>query len=161
MKFIEDLLNPWIVLGSLIVGLLLIGAALWYLSYSAPDAPIVGPPTAELTIIPAPTRTPAIVATPPVSPTPTLALPPAPLPGVMVPGALVQISGTGGDGLNLRDTPGLNSGIQYLGFESEVFTIVEGPVEADGLVWWYIVGFSDESRSGWAASNFLELVQEP
>ncbi|NJN43410.1 MAG: hypothetical protein HC806_00800 [Anaerolineae bacterium] len=76
-------------------------------------------------------------------------------------GASVEISGTGGEGLNLRDVPGLNSNIQYLGFESEVFLVQDGPQEVDGLTWWYLVGFFDESRSGWAASNFLQVIQNP
>jgi hypothetical protein len=96
-----------------------------------------------------------------ITSTPTLEIPPSALPGTFTNGALVQIKGTGVDGLNLRDEPGLDSGIQYLGFEAEVFTIQDGPVEADGFIWWYIVGFSDETRSGWAAENFLAIVQSP
>ena len=76
-------------------------------------------------------------------------------------GAFVQISGTGGSGLNLRAEPDLDSDIRYLGLESEVFKVQDGPVETDEFTWWYIAGFSDNTRSGWAVSNFLEVIQNP
>ncbi len=161
MSLLRTILTPFNVLGALLVGLLLIGAAYWYLSSTVPEPAAHGAPTAELSIILAPTVTPVIPTALPVTSTPTLEIPPSPLPGTFTNGALVQIKGTGVDGLNLRDEPGLDSGIQYLGFEAEVFTIQDGPVEADGFIWWYIVGFSDETRFGWAAENFLAIVQSP
>jgi hypothetical protein len=42
-----------------------------------------------------------------------------------------------------------------------VFLVSDGPQEVDGLTWWYLVGFFDESRNGWAASNFLQVIQNP
>lgn len=161
MNVLRQFFNPWILLGSVLIGVLLIGAAFGVLVYTQPQPTPFSAPTAAVAVIPAPTLTPRVPTPAPVTPTATQDLPPAPPSGVLVPGALVQIAGTGGEGLNLRATPGLSSNIQYLGFEAEVFTIQSGPEEADGLVWWYIVGFSDESRAGWAASNFLAVVQAP
>ncbi|HUF37274.1 MAG TPA: hypothetical protein VMN57_02015 [Anaerolineales bacterium] len=158
---IRKIFTPWTVLGALIVGLLLIGLAAWYLSYTAPDPVSPGIPTAEVAIILAPTATPPVPTAVPVTPTQAIEIPPSPLPGIFTIGAVVQIAGTDGNGLNLRGEPGLDSGIQYLGFEAEVFTIQEGPVENNGMTWWFVVGFSDPDRSGWAAANFLELVQSP
>jgi len=161
MSLIRQILNPWNVLGALIVGLLLIGAAAWYLANTRPEPAAPGVPTAELAVILAPTATQPVPTALPATPTEAAVDLPTPLPGTLAVGTLVQITGTGGTGLNLRDEPGLGSGIQYLGFESEVFTITDGPVETDGLVWWYLVGFTDDSRAGWGASNFLEIVQSP
>ena len=161
MSLIRRILTPWTVFGALVVGLLLIGAAAWFLSNSRPEPVSPGVPTAELSIILAPTPTPPVPTALPATQTQAVEDLPTPLPGTLSIGTLVQITGTGRTGLNLRAEPGLGSGIQYLGFESEVFTITDGPVEVDDLIWWYLVGFSDESRTGWGASNFLEIVQSP
>ena len=158
----RNLFNPWVILGAVLSAILLVLLGLYILEISAPVTPQAGLPTAVVVQIPAPSATPIVIATPSFTPTPTpLPPPPSPLPGVLTVGALVQITGTGGDGLNLRDSPGLNGKVQYLGFESEVFEISEGPQDADGLNWWLIVGFYDRQRSGWAAANFLEVIQEP
>lgn len=161
MNSLRQLLNIWVVLGAILFGLILIAMAFLILDSTRPEIDPPGVPTAQVSIIQAPTATPLVTVPPSSTATPTLAVPPSPLPGVLAPGALVQIVGTGGEGLNLRAEPGLNTGIQYLGFESEVFTIVEGPVEADGFTWWRLVAFADETRSGWGAANFLEVVQTP
>jgi hypothetical protein len=87
--------------------------------------------------------------------TPTLA------PGTIGVGTYVQISGTDGEGLNLRASPGLSAAINFLGYDSEVFEVREGPQEKDGYVWWYLVTPVDESRNGWAAASYLSLVANP
>ncbi len=76
-------------------------------------------------------------------------------------GAYVQITGTAGAGLRFRETPGLQAPVLLLGAEAEVFRVEEGPQEADGYVWWYLVGPYDETRRGWAVANYLETVQAP
>ncbi|MBI3160535.1 MAG: hypothetical protein HYZ26_13135 [Chloroflexi bacterium] len=116
---------------------------------------------AALTIIPNPTATPYL-PTPTIAPTATTpGEPPTPLPGVLAVGAYVQIYGTNGAGLNIRRTPGLNAEVQFLGYDSEVFVVTDGPQEQDGLTWWYIVTPVDESRAGWAAANYLSVVPKP
>lgn len=161
MNALRKFLNIWVILGAITFGVILIVIAFAVLAATRPAPAAPGAATAQVVVIPAPTAT--LFVTPAPSPTmdPTVAVPPSPLPGVLAPGALVQIVGTGGEGLNLRASPGLDTSIQYLGFESEVFTIVEGPVEEDGFTWWRLVGFSDQTRSGWGAANFLEVVQTP
>jgi hypothetical protein len=42
--------------------------------------------------------------------------------------------------------------------DAEVFEVKEGPKEADGFTWWYLVAPYDTNRSGWAASKFLTVV---
>jgi hypothetical protein len=86
---------------------------------------------------------------------------PTPQPGVMSLGAYVQIVGTGGAGLRLRDQPGLAGKVLILGSEAEVFRVEDGPQELDGYTWWYLVGPFDSERRGWAATNYLQIVQGP
>lgn len=116
--------------------------------------------TAVMTVIPANTPTftpPADNGAPTGAETPL----PTPLPGVISLGAYVQIVGTDGAGLRLRDQPGLAGKVLVLGSEAEVFRIEDGPQELDGYTWWYLVGPFDSSRRGWAATNYLQIVQNP
>jgi hypothetical protein len=81
--------------------------------------------------------------------------------GEIAVGAYVQITGTQGDGLRLRSGPGLATTQLFLGGDAEVFQVRDGPKEADGYIWWYLVAPYDESRAGWAAANFLSVVPPP
>jgi hypothetical protein len=74
-------------------------------------------------------------------------------------GLIVEVYGTEGDGLRLRTNPGTAGAIQLLADESEVFAVQDGPVEADGRTWFYLVSPSDASRAGWAVSDYLRLAQ--
>jgi len=76
-------------------------------------------------------------------------------------GSYVQIVGTDGFGLNIRSSAGLDSQINFLGLDAEVFEVREGPIESDGFTWWLLVTPVDENRSGWAASSYLSLVANP
>lgn len=113
--------------------------------------------TAVLTIVPAPTSTiggqMSLFATPTAT-QPALSIT---IDGIRV-GLFVQIFGTGGDGLRLRREPGTDTDTLFLGYESEVFKVVDGPKEADGFTWWYLTAPYDEKRSGWAASRFLRVI---
>lgn len=157
---LKTIFSPWVLLGAVLIAALLIGGVvgLLFVLEPAPDQEI---PPPVVVVIPAPTSTLPGVALPTGTPALTPTVPASPQPGVITLGATVEIVGTGGEGLNLRNLPGLNSNIQYLGFESEVFLVSDGPQEIDGLTWWYLVGFFDESRNGWAASNFLQVIQSP
>jgi hypothetical protein len=55
----------------------------------------------------------------------------------------------------------LNSESAFLGFDSEVFIVQDGPVVLDGYVWWYLVAPYDETRTGWAAADFLSYIPSP
>ena len=125
---------------------------------ASPRADLEAAPAA-LTLIPAPTSTALFTATPTLDPfaqfTPTI---PA---NYIAVGSYVQISGTGGDGLRIRSAPGLIGQFLFLGEDSEVFKVEDGPKDADGYIWWYIVAPYDTSRAGWAAANFLTVVPPP
>jgi hypothetical protein len=75
--------------------------------------------------------------------------------------AYVQITGTGGTGLRVRLTPSLSGQVKFVASEAEIFLVKDGPLDADGYTWWYLVGPFDETRNGWAASNYLVLTQNP
>lgn len=110
---------------------------------------------AILTVIPAPTVTPS---PPVVEETPT---PVTSSPGESIhAGAHIQISGTGGDGLRLRVEPSLGAEINYLGLEGEAFIVIEGPSLSDGFTWWRLESPTDQTRNGWAVSDYLQIIAE-
>ena len=74
-------------------------------------------------------------------------------------GLYVQITGTGGAGLNIRNNSGTDSKINFLANESEVFLVTGGPQEKDGYIWWQLKAPYDESRQGWAAEAYLHLIK--
>jgi hypothetical protein len=159
---IRRIFDPLVFMGAVGFGVLLAAAALGLLWLTRTNQAPAGGSPAALTVIPAATITPTVeppTPTLPVEPTSTgLPLPP---PGDVSLEAYVQITGTGGDGLRLRSDPGLNSEVRMLGAEAEVFVVKDGPVEADGYTWWYLVGPADETRRGWAVANYLMMVQNP
>ena len=116
----------------------------------------VGFAPADLTVIAAPTATSSAPATPTIDP-----FAPTPAPTGIALGNYVQITGTEGQGLRIRSEPGLNGESVFLGFDSEVFIIQDGPRESDGFIWWYLVAPYDETRVGWAASDFLTYIPSP
>ena len=72
----------------------------------------------------------------------------------------VKIEGTGGVGLRIRRNPGVDAEIVFLANESEVFTVIGGPEEKDGILWWQLTTPYDDSRSGWASADYLVAVAE-
>ncbi|HET60403.1 MAG TPA: hypothetical protein ENN32_08550 [Chloroflexi bacterium] len=102
-------------------------------------------------------------ATPHVMPSPTVSVDDFETPSIVIEGitvgTVVQIVETGGLGLRLRANPGTAGTIQFVGQELELFTVVNGPVEQDGYVWWYLESPYDASRSGWAAASYLMVIE--
>lgn len=93
------------------------------------------------------------------SPTPTPTIDPAATgqSGIRI-GLYVQINGTGGAGLNIRNNPGTGAEAMFVANESEVFLVVGGPVDLDGYIWWQLNAPYDKSRQGWAAENYLHII---
>ncbi|MCS6992356.1 MAG: hypothetical protein N2117_09635 [Anaerolineales bacterium] len=152
-------LTPRAFAGAILIALLLLALTFAWMSWSAPPPPDPAGMMAAMTLIPAPTGTPLpqIPTVDPYAPTPTPTL----APGQLTTGMYVQIVGTGGVGLNIRSAPGLDASPRFMGFDTEVFLIQDGPRERDGYTWWYIVSNYDDGRAGWAASNFLEAMPSP
>ena len=151
--------NIWVIAGAIVLAIALFGAVIFILWYSRPAVETTTPVTAVIHVLLAPTATP-LLPTPTHTPPVTSTLPPPP-PGVIAVGGYVQITGTGGDGLRLRTAAGLEQPMRVLGAEDEIFRVMEGPVDQDGYVWWYLEGPYDSARNGWAAANYLEAIQGP
>lgn len=144
--------------GAIITGVLL---AIGLITRGSPLTTIETTPV--LVVIPAPTTTPTSIPTstteiPVEEPTPT----PFPLDaGEIFQGQLVEIYGTGGDGLRLRVQPGLDGRIAFLGVESEVFEVQGGPEDVDGYEWWFLSNPYNSEKTGWAVSIYLRSISSP
>jgi hypothetical protein len=162
IKWLQEHITPWVVVGAISVGGTLLASSFLYLWLSKPASPLITAPTAVMTVIPPPTATiPVVTITPDIwsTPTPTITSTSSPL-EIHV-GGYVQIVNTGGSGLNLRAAPGLSENINYLGLEAEVFIVRDGPRNADNFTWWYLVAPIDESRNGWGVADYLAVIINP
>ena len=152
-RWLSERINGWVLLGAILVagGLALVTALIIFL-LPAPSAAVPDLVQA-MTIIPAPTLT----ATPPQmieTATPTA----APSIGGISVGSYVQITGTDGQGLRLRSGPGIDNPPRLLGMDAELFMVKDGPRQADDFIWWFLEAPYDPERSGWAAENYLTVV---
>ncbi len=159
-NFLKTLWSLPVILSAIgVAGVLLVAS---FLILSFIQIPIIPEPTAVLLIISGPTSTPYFVTpVPSIMPSPTSNLRPSPLPGMIGVGSYVQIFGTAGTGLNIREEAGLASDVNFLAYDAEAFEVRGGPVENDGITWWYLVTPVDENRSGWAAANYLSVIPTP
>lgn len=74
-------------------------------------------------------------------------------------GKVVTVIDVGDQQLNVRDVPGvMGSSVIFRSPEGTAFLVVEGPNLVDGLTWWRIQDPSDSTLTGWAASNYLQVV---
>ena len=153
----RQLFNRWVILGAILFAGFLTLIAAVSIGFTTPHQPsTVGFVPADLTMIPAPT------ATSNAPPTATLdPFAPTAVPTGIAPGNYVQITGTNGEGLRIRSAPGLNGEFVFLGYDSEVFVVQDGPRTVDGYVWWYLVAPYDQTRAGWAAADFLSYIPSP
>jgi hypothetical protein len=158
MKKNQTGFNGWWVLGAVGLAVLLCLMVWIILSSSRKQTELPLSPTSVLVVVSAPTLTPLPSPTPYYTPTPTErpGLPP-PSGGIQI-GSFVQIAGTDGVGLRIRAGAGLNYDSKFLGMDAEVFEVKDGPVEVDGITWWNLVAPYDENRAGWAAANYLQIV---
>lgn len=154
-------LDPWVILGAIAIGVILFVTAVALLLVTRTLPMPAGVPTAVIKVVAFPTASPVPTATQPGLVEPTVLPQPTFQPGEIYPQALVQITGTGGDGLRLRMEPGLESEILFLGNESEVFRVQEGPVEVEGFTWWFLVSPDNDDRQGWAVADYLAVQQTP
>ena len=155
LKWISARLNKWVVLGA--VGIAAFLCVFWWFVFTLlrPEASQVAAQPAEIAIIAAPT----ITASPAADLTETPDASQESRDGISV-GTVVQIGGTEGAGLRLRSDPGIASEVRFIGMDAEVFEVQDGPQDQDDIVWWYLVSPYDEARSGWAASNYLTVVEK-
>lgn len=108
------------------------------------------PVSATVTRSPLPTASPLLTAT---------LTAPAPSPTVVpqvVPGLVVEVSGTGALGLRLRAGPGRSYVTTKVFYEGSRLEVLEGPEKADDIEWWRLE--AADGIVGWAASDFLKPV---
>jgi hypothetical protein len=156
IRWMLSRVNIWVILVALLVAGLMIGGIGLLILLLPTQRPPAEQPPALLTIIPAPTATSTPEPTA-IFPTPTV---PVAVDGISQ-GMYVQISGTEGQGLRLRSGPGTSNPPRFLGMDSEVFLVKDGPRDSDGFTWWYLEAPYDPGRSGWAASAYLTIVNQP
>jgi hypothetical protein len=61
-------------------------------------------------------------------------------------------------GLNVRSGPGLNNEVRFIADNGDTFAVIGGPSQADSLAWWQVQDPADTSRTGWAASSYLQVI---
>lgn len=149
-----DRLGLWLLTGS-VLGCLLAAGLLLGLRLTAGGAPAAPP---ALTVVPRPTVTATATALPTQLPTAQATEQPlsGPSAGPVAAGMLVEVVGTGSDGLRLREAPGLQSATNLVAVENEVFEVRDGPSQADGRTWWYLVNPYDNSKYGWGVEEYLQ-----
>jgi len=150
----------WAAAGA-VAGLLVLAAVLVVTGFSRRASQQMQAAAPAMTVVPRPSPTEMVPPSPTALPTETPQPAAAQDPGTgrIGVGLFVEVYGTEGDGLRLRASPGTSGAIQLLVGESEVFAVRDGPVEADGRTWFYLVSPSDASRAGWAVSDYLRLAQ--
>jgi Bacterial SH3 domain len=157
------ILPPWALL-AIVVGiviLLCVGLVLIIRALTSGDGNQTPTPGPTITLQMIPTSTVSLIApTSYVTPTDTVVLPvgtlvATPPPAGIAPGALVIVEGTGGAGLNLRAEPTTSAKLVGSAREGTVLTVLEGPQEADGYVWWKVR--TPNGTEGWGAAKYLVL----
>jgi hypothetical protein len=154
---ILEMISPWVLVGALGVACLLTSMCLVVFGLGrSKQLPLIQS-TAIIEVISAPTLTPGADATAVSTPGEGTSVPSGPIGK----GSYVKVSGTAGNGLRLRDQPGLKGKVLLLGTEAEVFKVEDGPVEVDGYSWWYLVGPFDPNRKGWGVVDYLVVIEAP
>jgi len=157
-------LPPWALLAIFIAIVILLCLGLYLIldavrgddetSTPSPTLPVEVAPSATLSLL-----TPTSAITPTSTVVLTVGTPPATSPPTELgPGALAVITGTAGAGLRLRALATTDADVLGMGREGTVVTVLEGPVEADGYVWWKVR--TPDGDEGWAAANWLVLKTE-
>jgi 3D (Asp-Asp-Asp) domain-containing protein len=67
-------------------------------------------------------------------------------------GSVVRVTGTDGNGLRVRSTPGVNSKVLATIKDGQRLEILDGPRTADGLDWYQV---KSESLTGWSNAKYL------
>ncbi len=152
------MLNKKVVIGAIVVAFVILLYLFLLLNGITYQQQVTATEKASLEIIPAgqiPTADTSLLVI-----TPTSTLPPqAEVNGVTLQ-KFIKIEGTGGVGLRIRRNPGVEAEVVFLANESEVFIVIGGPEEKDGMYWWQLSTPYDESRSGWASADYLVAVNE-
>lgn len=94
------------------------------------------------------------------TPIPTLAPTlPTDLPAVLAPGVLVEVSGTEGLGLRVREQPATTAPILFKADEGDIYRVADGPVLNEEIEWWQVRALKD-GTSGWVSGQYLRIIPE-
>jgi len=152
-------INKRVVIGAIITFSVILLYGFLTLNGVAYQKTIRGQTTAYITVIaPAsiPTQDLSLLF---VTPTPTVDPSFGDLSGIGI-GKFVQITGTDGAGLKIREQPGTASKVNFIASDLEAFQVLDGPVKLDDIIWWNIVTPYDSSRQGWAAAPYLAIIDQ-
>lgn len=134
------------------LGLCIVCGVAALIALAGSNRPAVTLPTAiVVTVTPSPI---------PPAPTETPPLPTATAPSALFVGGYAQVSGTQGDSLRLRSDPGLQTTTLKTIAEGARLLIIDGPRDADNIVWWRLRDPSDGAE-GWAAQLYLVPAAAP
>ncbi len=144
-----------VILGGLALGLLFLVVSLNRISGNnnvlEPDITVIVSPTSTPTNIPSSSEE----ARPDLTPTESQGT----ISGAdFIVGDFVKVFGTGGQGLSIRNEPGLSSVVVSYGLDDEIFEIKGGPVDVDGFIWWYLVNPYDKDKQGWGVGTYLREI---
>ncbi|MHC1741257.1 MAG: hypothetical protein AB9897_09135 [Anaerolineaceae bacterium] len=151
-------INKRVIAGAIVIAIAIVVYGILTLNGIAYQKTTTNQATAFLTVIPPesiPTQDLSLLSS---TPTPTQNTNLGELKGIQI-NLYVQISGTSGVGLNIRNEPGLAGEKHFLANESEVFLVVDGPISQDNLIWWKLKAPYDQQRQGWAAADYLGLIE--
>ncbi len=151
--------NRWVVVLSISTFICLMALCAFLVMVIKPSRQIVKTNPYVMTVLPAPLITPQMDYLLFKTPTPETSDSLIDTKGISI-NSVVQIFNTDGAGLRLREGPGITLPVRFVALDSELFEISSGPEESDGYVWWYLVSPYDKDRSGWAASNYLEIIKQ-
>ncbi|MCE5192541.1 hypothetical protein LLF88_01135 [bacterium] len=70
-------------------------------------------------------------------------------------GAAVEVTGTGGDGVNVRSSPGTSEAIVGVEKEGASGIVLEGPTSASGFIWWRVQW--KDGLMGWSVDTYLRI----
>lgn len=150
-------IDPLSILGVVLVAGALIGLTWLGFSFATRRAALAETtPQYNITLIAAPTQT-HTPSVPTPLPTPTAGAPVVLPEGVIGINAYVQVTGTQGLGLRVRDRAGTGADVNFLAMDDEIFKVIGGPVVSDGYTWWQLEAPLDSTRVGWAVEDFLSV----
>lgn len=153
---IKNLFTRQVIIGGILLALALCGLVLVLQAGIFPYVSIESNQRAIVNLTPVSTDTLSNA-----TPVPVLSSPEAEtLPGVVSIGMTVQVNGTGQDGLRMRANPGTDHTVMFLANEGELFTIIDGPMIKDSLIWWKLQAQDNAQKEGWSVQDYLSAVQK-
>lgn len=155
----KEIVSKQVMIASAIFGVSLCFIALFFQIFVAPNIIIKNENVIKVEITPAPEemKTQAAQGDNELTKLPTFT---PIIPGVFAQGMVIVISGTQGEGLNVRQEPGTDRLIVYLAQEGETYTITNGPEIKDGLIWWLIEQTDEGIKSGWAVQDYFTPLEQ-